>query len=110
MNKGYTGLTSLQETLPASFYLDPDHHQRELNAIWYRHWVYVGRAESLHGAGAFRTIMIGSQNILIVRDENLELQAFIILAVTAAQYCAPKKKAGCEPNPSSVPITPGDIH
>jgi len=76
VNKGYTGLTSLQETLPASFYLDPAHHQRELNAIWYRHWVYVGRAESLHGTGAFRTIMIGSQNILIVRDENLELQAF----------------------------------
>ena len=74
--KSYTGLTETRETLPAHYYLDNAHHERELHAIWYRQWVYVGRADSLDGPRAFRTIEIGSQNILIVRDENGDLQAF----------------------------------
>jgi Rieske 2Fe-2S family protein len=76
VKKSYNGLTEVTETLPADYYLEPVHHERELNAIWYRHWVYVGRAESFDGSRAFRTIDIGSQSILIVRDENGELQAF----------------------------------
>lgn len=62
--------------MPGNYYLDPAHHQRELAAIWYRHWIYVCRADALDGARAFRRIEIGSQNILVLRDEQGELQAF----------------------------------
>src|SRR5680860_265744 len=74
--EGYLGLTKMQATLPASYYLDSDHHLRELNAIWYRQWVYVCRSEELASARDFRTFDIGSQSILIVRDENNDLNAF----------------------------------
>ena len=74
--EGYAGLTETRETLPAHYYLDAEHHERELRAIWYRNWVYVGRAETLDGPRAYRTIDIGSQSILIVRDEKGDLQAF----------------------------------
>ena len=68
--------TRVQATLPADYYLDDGHYQRELDAIWYRNWVYVCRAEALEGPRAFRTIEIGSQSILIVRDEHHRLNAF----------------------------------
>ena len=75
-NTNYTGLTETKETLPAHHYFDPGHYERELNAIWYRNWIYVGRSDSLEEPRAFRTIEIGTQNVLVVRDENGDLQAF----------------------------------
>jgi Rieske 2Fe-2S family protein len=75
-NSTYKGLKETQESLPASFYLDPAHYERELQAIWYRNWVYVCRADTLHEARAFRTIAIGTQSILVLRDEHGDLQAF----------------------------------
>jgi len=74
--EGYLGLKQMQTTLPASFYVDPEHYKRELNAIWYRNWVYVCRSEELGVPRAFQTMEIGDQSILIVRDENNDLQAF----------------------------------
>ena len=76
MTSGYRGLTELHQTLPAEYYLDAGHYQRELKAIWYRNWVYVCRAQILDEPRAFRTVGIGSQNVLVLRDENGELQAF----------------------------------
>jgi len=72
----YKGLKETQETLPASFYLDAAHYERELQSIWYRNWVYVCRADALDQVRSFRTVEIGSQNILVLRDENGDLQAF----------------------------------
>lgn len=74
--EGYLGLNQAKATLPAHYYLDEKHFQRELTAIWYRNWVYVCRSDALANPRDFRSIKIGSQNILIVRDENHELQAF----------------------------------
>ena len=72
----YKGLTEVQQTLPADYYLDAGHYERELKAIWYRNWVYVCRDEILDEPRTFRTIGIGSQNVLVLRDENGDLQAF----------------------------------
>ena len=44
---GYTGLTAAVETLPAHYYFDAEHYQRELKAIWQRNWIYVCRASAL---------------------------------------------------------------
>jgi Rieske 2Fe-2S family protein len=72
----YKGLKETKGTLPASYYLDDSHHERELQAIWYRNWVYICRAEALDQPRDFRRIDIGTQNILLLRDENGDLQAF----------------------------------
>lgn len=72
----FNGLKQLERTLPSSWYIDPAHHARELQAIWYRNWVYLGRAESLPEPRSFRTFTIGDQPILLVRDEDLEIRAF----------------------------------
>jgi Rieske 2Fe-2S family protein len=72
----YKGLAETQKSLPASYYLDAAHYERELQAIWYRNWVYVCRADTLDQTRTFRTVGIGTQSILVLRDENGDLQAF----------------------------------
>ncbi len=75
-NPDYPGLQSPTATLPASWYLDPDQFERELDAVWYRHWHYVCRAEDIANAGDYRTVVIGNQNIIVLRDETGHLKAY----------------------------------
>jgi Rieske 2Fe-2S family protein len=73
---GYTGLTELTEGLPSEAYFDPLRYERELQRIWYRNWIYVGRSSEIEAKRAFRTFQIGDQKILLVRDDGGQLQAF----------------------------------
>jgi glycine betaine catabolism A len=73
---GYTGLTELTAGLPADAYFDPLRYERELQRIWYRNWIYVGRSSELAAKRAFQTFQIGDQKILVVRDDAGQLQAF----------------------------------
>jgi Rieske 2Fe-2S family protein len=73
---GYTGLTALTEGLPAEAYFDPQRYERELQRIWYRNWIYIGRSSEIEAKRAFRTFQIGDQKILLVRDDAGQLQAF----------------------------------
>src|SRR6185437_10312837 len=66
----YMGLTRPEPTLPSSWYFDPAHHLREMTEIWYREWLCVGRAADLDAVGAFRTLAVGDQNILLLRGES----------------------------------------
>ena len=73
---GYVGLTTAVESLPASFYFDPGHHQLEMTRIWYRNWIYVCRSSDLGTARSFRTLEVGDQSILVVRGEDRVARAF----------------------------------
>jgi len=44
---GYNGLTEQRQALPAHYYFDRAHYERELRRIWFRNWIYVGRSEGL---------------------------------------------------------------
>ncbi|MHB8475289.1 MAG: aromatic ring-hydroxylating oxygenase subunit alpha [Steroidobacteraceae bacterium] len=72
----HNGLTEHTEGLPADAYFDPRQYERELQRIWYRNWVYVGRSSDLARARTFRTFELGDQRILLVRDEQRVLQGF----------------------------------
>ena len=72
----YNGLTQYTKGLPADAYYDPKQYERELQRIWYRNWVYVGRSIEVSRPRAFRTFELGDQKLLLVRDEAGVLQAF----------------------------------
>jgi Rieske 2Fe-2S family protein len=76
IHPGYNGLTEHTEGLPADAYFDPRQYERELQRIWYRNWVYVGRSGEVARPRAFRTFELGDQKILLVRDDQQVLQAF----------------------------------
>lgn len=72
----WNGLTEAQPTLDSSAYLSPDAFRRDLETIWYRHWVHVCRSDDLARPRAFRLARIGDQEILILRGEDGTLRAF----------------------------------
>jgi Rieske 2Fe-2S family protein len=73
---GYNGLTEHTEGLPADAYFDPRHYEKELQRIWYRHWVYVGRSSDVASPRFFRTFELGDQRIFLVRDDRGVLRGF----------------------------------
>jgi Rieske 2Fe-2S family protein len=68
-------LERLEPGLPAAWYYDPAHYQRELEAFWYRRWVVAAREEELPNAGDWRTVRIGTQSLVLVRDGSV-IRAF----------------------------------
>jgi len=69
-------LTEIKNSLPAAWYYEPAHYERELGAIWYREWICVGREDALPAAGDYRVAAIGSQSIIVTRDADGAIRAF----------------------------------
>ena len=65
-------LERLEPGLPVDWYFDPGHHERELKACWYAKWIAVAREEEIAEPGDWRTVRIGTQSLVIVRDESLK--------------------------------------
>ena len=63
-------------SLPSRWYHDPAQYARELEAIWYRDWVCVGRLEDLPAAGDWFVAAIGDQSVIVTRDRDDRPQAF----------------------------------
>lgn len=63
-------------TLPSHYYFDPAHYQREMEALWYRQWICVGRFDDLNEPGDFRVVEVGDQSIFITRDSKRRIKAF----------------------------------
>jgi Rieske 2Fe-2S family protein len=64
------------ESLPAAWYYGPAQYARELEAIWYRDWVCVGRIEELPEAGDYFLVEIGAERIFVTRDREGQPRAF----------------------------------
>lgn len=69
-------LQGVTPSLPASWYYDPQHYRRELDAVWYRDWVCVGRAEALQRKGDFFTARIGDQNVIVTLGPDGDIRAW----------------------------------
>ena len=72
----YNGLRKTEATLPREAYLDDQLYEKDLERVWYRNWIYACRADELDGPKRFRVFELGTQQVLILRDEEGELQAF----------------------------------
>ena len=63
------------ESLPATWYHDPAHFERERKAIWSRHWIYAGRANDLESNSVQRRAIAG-QNLILVKDAAGAISCF----------------------------------
>jgi len=59
-----------------SLYRDPAVFERELAAIWYKVWVYVGHESEIPNAGDFVRRAIGLQPVVMVRDASGKIGVF----------------------------------
>ena len=76
MNTQIRLLDQLHPTLPSRYYYDADHYQEELRRIWYRHWLCVGRSETIPASGDYQVVEVGNQSIVVTRDGDSRLRAF----------------------------------
>jgi Rieske 2Fe-2S family protein len=68
---------SLIPTLPGSWYTDPGVFAREQRAIFEAHWLCAARSGDIPGPGQFAVVQAGSESVLIVRQSDGGLSAFL---------------------------------
>ena len=61
-------LERIQPTIPAEWYYDPGIFEREMDAIWTKEWLYIGRSEEVANRRDYKVVNIGDQRIVLVRD------------------------------------------
>jgi phenylpropionate dioxygenase-like ring-hydroxylating dioxygenase large terminal subunit len=64
-------------TLPADWYADPAIERLEREAIFARSWQYAGRADLVAEPGTYLTCFAGHVPVVVVRDDQGELRAFV---------------------------------
>ena len=62
--------------LPARYYTDPAVYEREKREIFHRGWIYGCHQSQVREPGAYATVKIADQNIVIMRSDKGELGAF----------------------------------
>jgi len=64
-------------TLPGSWYVDPEHHALEMDAVFRRSWVGVGCADDVATNGSHLGTFAGPVPVLVVRGDDGVLRAFL---------------------------------
>lgn len=63
------------QALPLQFYTDEQLYQLEVERIWQRSWIYVGRRENLSKPGDWMSLEIAGEPIVVTLAENNQLRA-----------------------------------
>jgi Rieske 2Fe-2S family protein len=69
-------LPRTEASLPSAWYHDPAQFAAELDSVWYRDWVCVGRLEDVRLPGDYFRADIGTQRLIVTRDKDGRVQAF----------------------------------
>ncbi len=62
--------------LPGWFYTSPELFQHEIDTIFMKEWICVGRAEEFSNPGDYQAIRIAGEPLLICRDNSGKMNAF----------------------------------
>jgi glycine betaine catabolism A len=68
--------SAIRETLPGVAYHSDETWAVDKERVFYRNWVYVGRAERVARAGDWLRVEIADESILVVRGKDEQLRAF----------------------------------
>ncbi|MET0695757.1 MAG: aromatic ring-hydroxylating dioxygenase subunit alpha [Propionibacteriaceae bacterium] len=80
---------SLIPTMPGRAYTDPDNFAREQERIFEAMWFCAARSSDISNPGSFRTVQVGSENILISRGRRGNVNAFFnVCRHRGATICA----------------------
>lgn len=64
-------------TMPPEVYWSPEVFERELEEIWFKEWVCVGRTDDIPNAGDYFTRTLVSEPLIIVRDGEGQIRAHL---------------------------------
>ena len=81
--------SSLLRTLPGSAYTDPVVFAAEQERIFEPSWTCVAAASDLAAPGAFRTVTVGRESVIVVRGRDGALRAFLnVCRHRGSQLCS----------------------
>ena len=63
-------------SLDAPFYVSPEIFAADMELIFGRHWIYVGVEPDVPEPGDAMTVDIGRYSVIVVRDDDMGIQAF----------------------------------
>lgn len=66
----------IRKTLPGAAYHSEESYAVDTERVFYRNWVYVGRAERVARPGAWIRVEIADESILVVRGKDERIRAF----------------------------------
>jgi glycine betaine catabolism A len=79
---------SLISTLPGHFYTDSDIFTLEQEKLFERMWFCAVRAADLGKPGAFKTVQVGRESVIVTRSRSGEIRAFLnVCAHRGARLC-----------------------
>lgn len=79
---------SLISTLPGSYYTDPTIFAMEQDKVFESMWFCAVRAADLDKPGAFKTVQVGRESVLLTRSRSGEVRAYFnICRHRGAQLC-----------------------
>ncbi len=67
---------TMKTLLPRSWYLDADHYQLEMAAVFGRAWLPVAHGRDLAEAGSYLATTVGGHDIFLVRGRDGEIRGF----------------------------------
>ncbi|MDY7087928.1 MAG: aromatic ring-hydroxylating dioxygenase subunit alpha [Actinomycetota bacterium] len=81
--------SSLIPTLAGRYYTDPELFAREQELIFEGMWFCAARGSDVGAPGAFRTVRVGRESVLVTRDGDGVARAFLnVCGHRGAQLCA----------------------
>ena len=66
----------IRETLPGAAYHSEETYRIDQERVFYRNWIYVGRAERLPKPGSWMRVEIGGESLLVVRGKDEQIRGF----------------------------------
>lgn len=63
-------------SLPAAFYTDQAVYQADLEAVFYRHWIYAGHVSEAPEAGCYFLLELGGESVIVARGRDGAVRAF----------------------------------
>lgn len=64
-------------TLPAAWYAEPDHHRREIDAVFRAGWSCAGVVDDVAEPGSFAAVDVAGLPVLLTRDADGVLHGFL---------------------------------
>ena len=69
-------MSAARHTLPGADYTSPDVFELERDRIFFREWLYAGRADEASEPGDFLTVDVVGESVLVVRGKDGRLRGF----------------------------------
>jgi Rieske 2Fe-2S family protein len=71
-----TEMTTLARTLPARYYIDPEHFRRELERFFGSGWFCAGRADEIPDRGDYFLREVAGESLVVLRDDRGAIRSF----------------------------------